>query len=54
MKKRVSNVKKVFNDMREDRISVEKYPKFVAHNFRIEIKLKFCQFCCNQFRRYGN
>ena len=53
MKKKVSNVRKLKGHAR-GRYTCERYPKFVAHNFRIEIKLKFYQFCCNQFRRYGN
>ena len=49
MKKRVSKLK----GHAEDGISVKKYPRLVAHNIHVELKLKFCQFCCNQFRKYG-
>ena len=53
LKIRVSYAKKL-KIVREDGSSVKKYPTFVAHNFRVQIKLKSCQFCCDQFGRYGN
>ena len=40
--------------MRKDGISVKKYPTLDAHTFRIQIKLKFYKFHCNQSGRYGN
>ena len=49
MKKRISNVKKLKGHA-QGRYKCEKVSQFVAHNFRIEIMLKFCQFCCFQDR----